>query len=283
MLDKIEQQLERTRGAIQDHNQRMARQLAAAVARRRAKLEEDRLLGTSIGYPIKKRPDADSYSVPLTRRKLTLGRSAHRSEGPNAYVPEPAIDDADYEAVLTVLKNARNALERSPSMSSKLEEPEIRDLLLVSLNAQFEGKAAGEVFNCTGRSDILVREGDRNVFIGECKIYDPKLGTQGMDALVTGALNQLLCYLVWRDTKAALVLFIRDTDVSDAIRKALAAIGRHPNYLRHGSVSTEERHDFVLHANDDKNREIRLAFLPFLIATKTVKRVVEPRTTRSVR
>jgi hypothetical protein len=39
---------------------------------------------------------------------------------------------------------------------------------------QFEGKAAGEVFNCTGKTDILVREGDRNVFIGECKIFDPK-------------------------------------------------------------------------------------------------------------
>ena len=28
------------------------------------------------------------------------------------------------------------------------------------------------------------------------------------------------------------------------------------------------RHDFVLHANGDTNREIHLAFLPFLIASK---------------
>jgi hypothetical protein len=269
LLDQIERRLERSRVQIRGHNQKMARQLPAAVAQRRAKLRADRRLGASIGYPIKKRPDADSYSVPVTRRKIVLGRPAIAAERRNAYVPEPAIDDADYEAVLTVLKNARNALERSPSMTAMLGENETRDLLLVSLNAQFEGKAAGEVFNCTGKTDILVREGDRNVFIAECKIYDPNdTHKKGLDFVVTGALNQLLGYLTWRDTKAALLLFIRDANVSTAVEKARAVIGGHPNHLRPGKISTEERHDFVLHANGDTNREIHLAFLPFLIARK---------------
>jgi hypothetical protein len=51
------------------------------------------------------------------------------SEQQNAYVPEPAIDEGNYEAVLAVLRNAGNALERSPSMSAKLDEEETRDLL----------------------------------------------------------------------------------------------------------------------------------------------------------
>ncbi len=46
-----------------------------------------------------------------------------------------------------MLRNARNALERTPSMTANLDEEKIRDLLLVLLNAQFEGAAAGEVFN----------------------------------------------------------------------------------------------------------------------------------------
>jgi hypothetical protein len=114
----------------------------------------------------------------------------------NAYVPEPAIDEGNYEAVLAVLRNARNALERSPSMSAKLDEEETRDLLLVILNAQFEGKAAGEVFNCTGKTDILIRDRDRNVFIGECKIFDPK-NKQSVDHVVTTALDQFLGYLAF--------------------------------------------------------------------------------------
>ncbi len=60
--------------------------------------------------------------------------------------PEPALYHAGYEAALAVLRNG-NALERSPSMTVKLDEGEIRDLVLMGLNTQFEGKAGGEVFN----------------------------------------------------------------------------------------------------------------------------------------
>jgi hypothetical protein len=33
---------------------------------------------------------------------------------------------------------------------------EIRNLLLIGLNSHFEGQAAGEVFNNTGKTDILI-------------------------------------------------------------------------------------------------------------------------------
>ena len=90
-----------------------------------------------------------------------------------------------------------------------------------------------------------------------------------MNHVVTSALDQLLGYLVWRDTKAALLLLIRDANVTDVVGKALAAINSHPSHKRPGKISTEERHDFVLHANGDTNREIRLAFLPFLIGGRS--------------
>jgi hypothetical protein len=268
-LDQIEQRLEWTRADIQAHNQQMATQLATAVAQRRSKLLRDRDLQASIGYPIVKRPDADSHRIPVKRKTITPGRQARSSGRPNAYVPEPAIDKADYEEVLAVLRNARNMLERSPSIGAKLDEEEMRDILLLHLNGNLEGKATGETFNYMGKTDILVRDGDRNVFIGECKIFDPK-SKQSVDHVVTSALDQLLdCYLAWRDTKAALILFIRDANVTSVVDKALAAISSHPNHKRPGEIRTEERHDFVLHANGDPNREIHLAFLPFLIGTRS--------------
>jgi hypothetical protein len=284
LLDKIEQRLERTRADIEGHNQKMARQLPAAVARRRAKLLEDRDLGTSIGYPTKKRPDATSYSVPLTRRQITLGRPARPPEQrPNAYIPEPAIDDADYEAVLEVMRSARNSLERIANATTQLKEEHIRDLLLPILNSHFKGKAAGEVFQGAGRTDILIREDDRNVFIGECKISDRDSTNQSVETVVTKALDQLLGYLVWRDTKAALVLFIRDSDESATIHKALRTISNHPNCLRLGKINTDGRHDFVLHADGDEDREIHLAFLPFRMRSKTTPRTVATRTPQSKR
>jgi hypothetical protein len=266
-LDQIERKLSWTSAEVEAHNQLIAREFADLLAQWRAKLLADRDLQGIIGYAIKRRPDADSYSVPVKRKGVTPARRTAPGKSTNPYTPEPMLVDADYEAALAVLRNARNALERSPSMSAKLDEEETRDLLLVTLNAQFEGKAGGEVFNCTGKTDILIREGDRNVFIGECKIFDPK-NKQSVDRVVTDALSQLLGYLVWRDTKAALLLFIRDADVSAVTAKALGAIRNHPNYKRPGKISSEERHDFVIHADGDTNREIHLAFLPFLIAAR---------------
>ena len=64
------------------------------------------------------------------------------------------------------------------------------------------------------------------------------------------------------------MLFIRDADVSGIVSRALAAVAKHPNCMRHGTARSEERHDFVIHATGDKHREIHLAFLPFLIASR---------------
>lgn len=46
------------------------------------------------------------------------------------------------------------------------------------------------------------------------------------------ALKQLFGYLVWRDTKAAILLFIRNKDVTAVIDNAIAKIKEHPNHKR---------------------------------------------------
>ncbi|MBC7894618.1 MAG: hypothetical protein H7066_04345, partial [Cytophagaceae bacterium] len=71
----------------------------------------------------------------------------------------------------------------------------IRDHFLVQLNGQYQGGATGETFNYEGKTDILIRDGDRNVFIAECKIW------KGETELLK-AVDQILAYLHWRDTKA---------------------------------------------------------------------------------
>jgi hypothetical protein len=80
---------------------------------------------------------------------------------------------------------------------------------------------------------------------------------------ISDTLDQLLGYLTWRDTKAALLLFIRSGAPGDVMPKAIAKFREHPNYKRDGQHSTEERHVFVFHANGDTSREIKIAFLPF--------------------
>jgi hypothetical protein len=255
-LDKIDEHLSWSRGEVDRHNASLPTLASSAVTERRAELLADRQLEAGLGFPVRQRADAAQYSIPVTRRKIETPRRPTAS-GP--FQPEPVLPEAQYEQALAVLRNARNALERNPSMTAHLDEEKIRDLLLVLLNAQFEGAAAGEVFNAAGKTDILIRDGDRNVFIAECKIWKgPKT--------IRDALAQLLSYLTWRDTKAALLVFIRSGEPTTIIRKAITEIEGHANYKRApGTGEDGERYDFVLHANGDPNREIRLAFLPFAL------------------
>jgi len=44
------------------------------------------------------------------------------------------------------------------------------------LNTHYEGGATGETFNAAGKTDILIRVEDRNVFIGECKWWSGAAG-----------------------------------------------------------------------------------------------------------
>ncbi|MFI7467467.1 hypothetical protein [Nonomuraea sp. NPDC049646] len=256
-LDRIEQWLGWAREDIDRHNAKIRDTVPGVVARRRAELLTIRDVQAAVGYPIRKRADAAAYSVPVKRRTLRPASSAPPAKS-TRFVPEPVLTEQDYEAALEVLRHSRNALERTPSLAAGMDEETFRNLLLVFLNAQFEGTASGEVFNCDGKTDILIRERDGNVFIGECKIWaGPKT--------VSGALDQVLRYMAWRDTKAALLVFIRNKDVSAAIRSAVEAVEAHPNYKRRGRHDSVERADFVLHANGDVDREIHLALLPFAL------------------
>lgn len=256
-LDRIEQHLSWARIDVDRHNAAVRAVITSTVTERKAKLLADRQMEAGLGFPVRKRPDAPQYAVPVNRRKIETPRRRPTASGP--FEPEPVLPETQYEQALGVLRNARNALERTPSMTANLDEEKIRDLLLVLLNAQFEGAAAGEVFNAAGKTDILIRVGDRNVFIAECKIW-------GGPAKFRAALEQLLSYLTWRDTKAALLLFIRSGVPTTIITKAIAEIEGHANYKRTlNGAEDGERYDFVLHAKGDPNREIRLAFLPFAL------------------
>lgn len=242
------------------HNNALDHDLPGMIATRRAKHLADKQLQADLGYPISQRPDTASYAVPVQRHQIAPGRPSRPTATGQAFRPEPRLADTDYEDALAVLLNSRNAIERSPSTAAKLNEEEIRDLLLINLNSRFEGKAAGEVFNGNGKTDILIREGDRNVFIGECKIWAGS--SKFMDAA-----NQLLSYATWRDTKAALLIFVKGGNLSEITNKAVKALEGHANYKRRGVHSNEDRHDFVLHANGDASREIKLALMFFFIAS----------------
>ena len=81
------------------------------------------------------------------------------------------------------------------------------------------------------------------------------------------ALNQLFGYLVWRDAKAAILLFIRNKDVSAVIDKAIAKIKEHPNHKRRRAYdrTDADQYEFTMQAEGDPEREIHLEPIPFAL------------------
>ncbi|QFQ98133.1 hypothetical protein F9278_20095 [Streptomyces phaeolivaceus] len=256
-LEAVEKHLGWARELIDPHNAELGALSIRLLAERRAKLLADRGMEAALGFPVRQRQGAPLHAVPVNRPRIT---PRPRPDGSGPYRPEPELSVGDYEAAIRVIVLFRNGLERSLPTAAKMGEEDIRNQLLFTLNTHFEGQAAGEVFNGHGKTDILIRVDDRNIFIADCKNWKgPKAITKALDEQLLGR------YLVWRDSKAALLLFIREGNPGEVIRKAADCIGRHPLCKEKLPSKEDGRHDFVFASAQDDGREIRLAFLPFVL------------------
>lgn len=102
----------------------------------------------------------------------------------------------------------------------------------------------------------MLREGERNVFIAECKFWK---GPKGFG----DAIDQLLGYATWRDGKTAILVFNRATETSTVLTGIDATVKAHANFKRHVNWPHESGFRYVLHANGDSNRELILTVLVF--------------------
>lgn len=262
--DVIRRQVERVK---QDIDQRVAwangdlanfwataeQSIRANFASRKERILNDREVEEALGIPVRT-SGTPRPPVPARRKQVTL----HTRTAQTGFVPEPVLDEAVYQDVLDAVRAWATSLERTPRTAAKLDEEELRDLLLGNLNAYWRGGASGELFNGSGKTDILIRHGDRNAFIAECKIWR---GPKG----VADALDQLLSYLVWRDSKAALVMFIKTADPAATIEKLHSAVEAHPSFaLTKDAANPGSRVDYIVTA-DDEGRRVSLAVIPVVI------------------
>jgi hypothetical protein len=247
---EIEQHLERSRAQIAQFNSTLPGRAEGLIAARRAKVLKDRELEEFIGVPVGARPDRTPIlAVDVPRRSDERAISVRTQE---PFKPEPAISGGDYGAIVRAISSFGAAAERFPLTFSPMHEPVLREILLVILNNQF-GSGVGEMFSRKGKTDIAVLHGDGPVFIAECKIWN---GPSEFEA----AISQLLSYLVWRDTKAAIVLFVRNRGVTEVVEKAKKCLSDHALNKRHGDP-IDHCPVFVLHHPDDKVREINVALI----------------------
>ena len=250
----INEYLEWQRQDATGFNSALQRLVTEHLSARRRKLLQDRDLVASLGFPLRPRADANqTFAVPEVRRRVT---PTMPKSSAGVFKPEPALSDEQFEHILSVIKRASLVMERSPAAFAKMNEEAIRWHILVQLNGHYEEGTTGETFNFEGKTDVLVHASGKNVFIAECKFWK---GPKGL----SDAIDQLLGYASWRDTKVAIILFNRRKNFSRVLEAIPKTVEGHSNYKRHAKGGSDTDFRYVLRHRDDKSRELTLAVVAF--------------------
>ena len=237
---------------IINFNNSLPSNIQSLLSQRKQKLLSKNSLMSALGVPLKKKDDISStFSVPQPKFKEKL--SIKPSVVEKGFKPEPTLDDNNYRHILKLINDVSKNFERMPSVYKGKEEENLRDHILMTLDPNFElGSASGETFNKSGKTDIQLRYDSSVIFIAECKFWSGEKG-------YLKTISQLLNYLTWRDTKASIVMFVRQKDFTSILEKVETSTKEHENYLGFVDKTDENWFNYRFHINGDKNRELKLA------------------------
>jgi hypothetical protein len=256
-IAEIDRHLEYSRIDITAANERLRTGVRSAAAARRTKVLADRETEAILGVPLHRDQEtAKSYRVqPVTQRRITPTRQV-RTHPP--FTPEPAITGEDFANIIADIVTTTRMFERLAVTYADQREERLRDQILTTLHTIY-GAATGETFSKRGKTDIYLPWDGGAVFLAECKWWS------GPKNFAERDLPQLLDrYITWRDTHAAMVVFIRNKNATAVIAEAESIARAHPRYLRDANP-VGDTPVFVLHKDGDRDREITLALIPVAI------------------
>lgn len=259
-IKNILQQYENLKKDITSYNANLEYQIRSAFESRKERIKAKTGVLESLGIPIKKASAPSTFTVPTIQKKKTILVTRPKVHDAG-YKPEPTLDKNTYTEILKLIHDVGKEFERLPSLYADKEEEHLRDHFLLMLEPNFNGTATGETFNKTGKTDILLRHEGTNVFIGECKFW------KGIKSF-QDTISQLLGYLTWRDSKAAVIIFVQNKDFSSVLSTVKDKIKKHPNFLRFLQEQDETWLNYEFHLNGDRNRIVKVAVMLYHIPSK---------------
>lgn len=254
----ILQQYEYLKKDINSYNSNLEFQIRKAFKARKQKIKAKTGVLESLGVPIKKTSAPTTFSVPAIQKKkqILVTKPEVHDVG---YLPDPALDNNVYNEILSLIHAVGKEFERLPSLYTDKKEEHLRDHFLMMLEPNFKGTATGETFNKSGKTDILLRHEGSNLFIGECKFW------KGIKSFCD-TITQLLGYLTWRDSKAAVIIFVQNKDFSSVLSTVKDKVNKHPNFLRFLNKKDETWFNYEFHLNNDRNRIVKVAIMLYHIS-----------------
>lgn len=250
-IETIEDALKRLRENCDRYNAALPTFIRPRLDRRHQMAERTRQTTEGIKFPLRQVPNApQTYKLPEKPRPIAPQPAQRAAE--KSFV----LGEDDYQNILKTCASMSLVMERSPSVFANAGEEDIRVHYLVQLNGQYQGQATGETFNHVGKTDILIRHENKNIFVAECKFWG------GYKALIETA-DQLLGYTTWRDTRTALIIFNRNLDFTNVISEAQRAMKDHQHYKSGPITEDDTRFRYIFSHPDDKHRHIIVTLMLF--------------------
>jgi hypothetical protein len=248
--DNITQQNAHVTDEVTQFNERLEDFVRQAVSGRKSQLLTQLNVVGSLGIPLQKGVP-QTFAVPIVPKRLVVKPSASSTTSP----PDPTLDNATYQNILSIIHDLGVAMERQPSTYKDKDEEDLRDIFLATLCTHYPS-STGETFNKKGRTDILIRHQGSNVFVGECKFWG---GLKAFHATI----DQLLTYLTWRDSKAAVVSFVKNSQFGPVLQMITPGAPQHPCFIRQESTRGESWMQFEFRLPSDPSRNVHLTVLSF--------------------
>lgn len=225
--------------------------------RRKNELQKYSQTLTDLGIPVIKKDDIpQTYAIPSETIKTKVQITDNpKVTGDKPVLPDPTLSKEIYQDILQTIHDVGKVVERLPSIYSGKDENSLRDLLLLYLEPRYTN-AGGETFNSAGKTDILIRYKNSNVFIAELKFWEGK-------KQFTQATEQLFGYLTWRDSKAALIVFCKNKDLTSVLEEIKSSIREHTSFVEEKEILDETWLNYLLSFPGDANKHIELAIQVF--------------------
>ncbi len=197
------------------------------------------------------------FTAPTVKKKVIPQPTVSKLK---EFSSEPMMAIEMYDDILKVIYDLGKSMEKKPSTYKNKDEEGIRDQFLLVLETRYESTtASGETFNRGGKTDIILKYANdgSNLFVAECKFWHGSIEFHR-------AISQLFDrYLTWRDSKAALLLFVTNKDFTNVIETIKKETQNHPYYLKSIGTRGETSFSFHFRLQQDKDKIVFLEIIAF--------------------